>query len=62
MSTGFIFSSIIEVLMAAAVIFAVVKNDKLVEFEERIAARLFPRREGRHAIIVKADDNRSHCA
>ena len=62
MSTGFIFSSIIEILMAAAVILVIVKNKALCEFEEKIAERIRGKQNGRHALIVSSDDNYSHCA
>lgn len=60
MSSGFVFSSMIEVLLAVAVIVILVKEQKLAEWEEKLFARF--RKKGKHAVIINAKDEFSHCA
>ncbi len=62
MSIGFIIQTIIELVMAAAVIFAVLREDTLIKFEEKIAAALRSRRAQKKALIIKTEDSYSHCA
>lgn len=61
MSTGFVVSSIVEILMGVAVVYAVLCEDRLIAFEEKIAARFKESRQSKRALIVKPEDF-SHCA
>ncbi len=62
MSTGFIIQTVVEILMAAAVIFAVLKEKKLIEFEEKLADRIRSRRVVKRGVIIKASEKAPHCA
>ncbi len=62
MSIGFIIQTAIELILAAAVIFAVLREDTLVKLEEKIALNFRSRRAQKKALIIKAEDSVSHCA
>lgn len=62
MSTQFIITSIIEILMGAAVVFAVLREETLIRFEEKIVSAVRSRRAEKRALIIKADNEISHCA
>lgn len=62
MSIGFIFQTVLELVMAAAVIFAVLREDTLIKLEEKIALNFRSRRAQKKALIIKTEDSISHCA
>lgn len=62
MSIGFIIQTAIELILAAAVIFAVLREDTLVKFEEKIALYFRSRRAQKKALVIKAEERVSHCA
>ena len=64
MSSGFIFSSIFEIILAAAVIVIVLNDARLVKFEEKLASRIRAKfsRRGRHMRVVSGKKNYPHCA
>ena len=62
MSIGFIFQTVLELVMAAAVIFAVLREDTLIKLEEKIALNFRSRRAHKKALIIKTEDSVSHFA
>lgn len=60
MTTQFAIATLFEIILAAAAIWAIFSEKKLIEFEQRLVARFRSRRAGRHALIIPTDDGCSH--